>query len=86
MTNAMEASGEDMQQKAAHELLRLDHCPVPVAPIVLVGERDLVVVMATSLELAIRRAMRVAGEIGKDLGAAEGRLGVNDPSLFCAGI
>ena len=45
VTNAMEAAGEDMQQKAAHELLRLKphDLPPPVAPIVFVGQRDLVV-------------------------------------------
>ncbi len=45
VTDAREAAGEDLQQKAAHELLRLKphDLPAPVAPIVLVGERDLVV-------------------------------------------
>src|SRR3984957_16664271 len=49
------------------------------AAIILIGERHLIVIDGDKSRIGDRRAMRVAGEIGQyALGAAEGRLGVDD--------
>ena len=51
----------------------------PAAAIILIGERHLIVIDGDKSRIGDRRAMRVAGEIGQyALGAAEGRLGVDD--------
>ena len=81
VTDAMEAVGQDVKEKAADELVRGEphDAASPVAAIVLVRERHLIVVDGDEPGIGDRRAMRVAGEIGQHaLGPAEGRLGVDD--------
>ena len=82
MTDAVKAVGEDMQQKAADELVgREAHDPTaPLAAIVLVGESDIVVAGCDQPRIGDRGTVSVAREIGEHLlGAAERRLGVDDP-------
>ena len=81
VTDAVEAVGQDVEEKAADELVRgkPHDAAAPAAAIVLVGERHLIVVDGDEPRIGDRRAMRVAGEIGQyALGAAERRLGVDD--------
>src|SRR5271157_4021951 len=76
-----EAVGQDVEEKAADELVRgkPHDAATAAAAIILVGERHFIFVEGDEPRIGDRRAMRVAGEIGKhSLGAAEGRLGVDD--------
>ena len=81
MTDAVEAVGQDVEEKATDELVRgkpHDAASSGVA-IILVGERHVIVVDGDQPRIGDRRAMRIAGEIGQyALGSAEGRLGVDD--------
>ena len=79
--DAVEAVGQDVEQETPDELVwgEAHDAGAPPATIVLVGERDFIVVDGDKPRIGDRRAMRVAGEIGQyPLGAAEGRLGVDD--------
>ena len=81
MADAVEAVGQDMEEKAADELVRRKphDAAAAAATIVLVGERHVIVVDGEKPRIGDRRAMRVAGEIGEHpLGSAERRLGVDD--------
>ena len=81
MTDAMEAVGQDVEEKATDELVRgkPHDAAAAAAAIILIGERHLIVIDGDKSRIGDRRAMRVAGEIGQyALGAAEGRLGVDD--------
>ena len=80
MTGAVEAVGEDVEEKAADELVRgkPHDAAAAAAAIILIGERHVIVVDGDKPRIGDRRAMRVAGEIGQyTLGAAERRLGVD---------
>src|SRR5512137_221703 len=82
MADAVKAVREDMQQKAANELVgREAHDPTaPLAAIVLVRESDVVVAGCDQPRIGDRCAVSVAREIGEHLlGTAERRLGVDDP-------
>ena len=79
--DAVKAVGQDVEEKAADELVRgkLHDAAAPAAAIILVGECHFIFVDGDEPRIGDRGAMRVAGEIGKhSLGAAEGRLGVDD--------
>jgi len=81
VTDAVEAVGQDMEEKAAGELAwgKPHDAASAAAAIVLVGERHLIVVDGDEPRIGDRGAMGVAREIGQDaFGAAEGRLGVDD--------
>ena len=85
VTDAVEAVGQDVEEKAADELVRgKPHDAASAsAAIVLVRERHMIVVDGDDPRVGDRRAVRVAGEIGQyALGAAEGRLGVDDESAL----
>jgi hypothetical protein len=85
VTDAVEAVGQDVEEKAADELVRgKPHDAASAsAAIVLVRERHMIVVDGDEPRVGDRRAVRVAGEIGQyALGAAEGRLGVDDESAL----
>src|SRR5215469_5461460 len=77
VTDAVEAVGQDVEEKAANELVRgkpHDAASSGLA-IILVGERHVIVVDGDKPRIGDRRAMRIAGEIGQyALGSAEGRL------------
>ena len=80
VTDAMEPVGQDVEEKAADENVRgkAHDAAAPAAAIVLVGERDVIVVDGDKPRIGDRRAVGVAGEIGQyALGAAEWRLGVD---------
>jgi len=82
MTNAVEAVGKDVQQKAANELIRLEAHDsfAAVAAIVFVSEGDFLIAHRDEPRVGDGGAMSVAAEIGEDLlGTAEGRLGPDDP-------
>ena len=79
--DAVKAVGQDVEEKAADELVRgkPHDAAAPAAAIILVGECHFIFVDGDEPRIGDRGAMRVAGEIGKhSLGAAEGRLGVDD--------
>jgi hypothetical protein len=79
MADAVKAVGEDMQQKAANELVgREAHNPTAsLAAIVLVRESDIIVAGCGQPRIGDRGAVRIVREIGEHLlGAAERRLGV----------
>jgi hypothetical protein len=81
VTDAMEAVGQDVEEKATDELVRgkPHDAAAAAAAIILIGERHLIVIDGDKSRIGDRGAMRVAGEIGQyALGAAEGRLGVDD--------
>jgi hypothetical protein len=80
VTDAMEPVGQDVEEKAADELVRgKPHDAGAAAAIILVGERHVIVVDGDKPRIGDRRAMGVAGEIGQyALGATEGGLGVDD--------
>ena len=81
VTDAGEAVGQDMKEKASDELVRgkPHEAASAAAAIVLEGERHVFVVECDEPRIGNRGAMRVAGEIGQDaLRSAEGRLGVDD--------
>ena len=88
MTDAMEAVGQDVEEKAADELVRAQahDAAASAAAIVLVGERDLLVIDGHEPGIGDGGAVRVAGEIGEHaLGSAEGRLGVDDEGALAQG-
>ena len=79
--DAVKAVGQDVEEKAADELVRgkPHDAAAPAAAIILVGERHFIFVDGDEPRIGDRGAMRVAGEIGQHaLGSAEGRLGVDD--------
>jgi hypothetical protein len=79
--DAVEAVGQDVQQETADELVwgEAHDAGAPAATIVLVGERDFIVVDDHEPRIGDGGSMRVAGEIGEHaLGSAERRLGVDD--------
>ena len=81
VANAVKAVGQDVEEKAADELVRGEthDAAAAAAPIILVGERHFIVVDGDEPRIGDRRAMRVAGEISEHaLGSAERRLGVDD--------
>jgi hypothetical protein len=81
VTDAVEAVGQDVEEKAADELVRGEAHDgfATVATIVLVRERDFVVADGHQPRIGDGGSMRVAGEIGEHaLGSAERRLGVDD--------
>jgi len=85
-TNAVEAVGQNMEEKAADELVwgKAHDAAPSAAAIVLVGEGHLIVVDGDEARIGDGRAMRVAREVGQHpLGSAEGRLGVDDEGGFC---
>ena len=76
MPDAMEAVGQDVEEKAADELVRSEphDAFASGAAIVPVGERHVIVVDGDEPRIGDRSAMGVAGEIGQHpLGAAERR-------------
>src|SRR3546814_9152577 len=82
MADAVEAVRQGVQQEASDELVGVEgHDPgLAVAAIVAPSEGDLAVGDADQPGVGDRDPMRVAAEIGQDLGgAAERRLGVNHP-------
>ena len=81
VTNAMEAVGEDVEEKTSDELVRGEahDAAAAAAAIILVDERHFIVVDGDKPRIGDRRAMGVAGEIGEHAhGSAERRLGVDD--------
>jgi len=81
VTDAVEAVGQNVEEKAADQLVRGQphDAASAAAAIVLVGKRRLIVVDGDEPRMGDRRAMGVAGEIGQHaLGTAERRLGVDD--------
>ena len=84
MADAVEAAGQDVQEKAADELGGVErHGPEPVAafdPVVLPFEGHAGFVEHEEPGVGDRDAVGVAGEIGEDgLRTGEGSLGVDDP-------
>jgi hypothetical protein len=84
MSDAMEAAGQHVQEKAADELGGVErHGPEAVAafdPIVLPFEGDAFVVERDEPGVRERDAVGIAGEIGEDgLWPGEPPLGVDDP-------
>jgi hypothetical protein len=84
MADAVEAAGQDVQEKAADELGGVDrHGPEPVAAfdaVVLPFEGDARVVEGDEPGVRDRDPVSVAREIGEHgLGSGEGSLGVDDP-------
>jgi hypothetical protein len=63
VTDAVEAVGQDMEEKAADELVRVKphDTAAAAAAIILMGERHLIVVGGDKPRIGDRRAMRVAG-------------------------
>ena len=81
VTDAVEAVGQDVEEKAADELVRgkPHDAAATAAAIVFVGERHVIVVDGDDPRIGDCGAMGVAGEIGQHaLGTAERRLGVDD--------
>ena len=84
MTDAVEALGQDVEQEAADELVRLQrHRLVPIAalePVVLPREGDAGVVGRDQAAVGDCDAVGVAREIGKHrLRSGEGPLAVDEP-------
>jgi hypothetical protein len=82
--DADKAAGQDMEQKAAQELLRSerhDFLLIPVG-IILPAESNLIMLESNEAMVGDGHAMGVAGEIAEHMmGTAEGWLGVDDPVL-----
>ncbi len=88
IAQAHESPGQDVQQEAANELLRIQgHLFLfPVVGIVLVKETDLVIFDAEQTVVAHGNPVGVGAEIADDLlGAGEGALGVDRPGLGLEG-
>nr|CAM78245.1 hypothetical protein MGR_P0016 [Magnetospirillum gryphiswaldense MSR-1] len=87
MTDAMESARQDVQHEPADELAgRNCHDALPVSPlasVVLVAEGDAVLVEVDEAAIRDSDAVGVARQIGEHgLGAAEGRLGIDDPAFL----
>lgn len=65
VTDAMEAVGQDVEEKATDELVRgkPHDAAAAAAAIILIGERHLIVIDGDKSRIGDRRAMRVAGEM-----------------------
>jgi len=84
MADAVKAVGQDMQQETADELVWTEpHHLVPAGTaIIFETERDLLFGDRDEPRIGDGGTMRIAGEIGQDLGrSAEGWLDIDDP--FC---
>jgi hypothetical protein len=82
--DADKAAGQNMEQETAQELLRREghHSLVISVGIILPAESHLVVLEGDEAVVGDGDAMSVAGEIAENvMGAAERRLGVDDPVL-----
>lgn len=87
MADAVEAIGQGVEQEASDELVGVegDDLRLAVMPIILPAEADPAIGQADQAGVGDGDAVRVAAEIGQHLfGAAEGRLGVDDPLELAA--
>src|SRR5256885_15321321 len=87
MTDAVEATGQHMQQKAADEFVRVERHHLMARPafgaVIFPAEGNATLVERNQSLIGDRHAMRVTGEVGKHRGrAGEGTFSVNNPFLF----
>jgi hypothetical protein len=86
MADTMESGRQNVQEKAAHELVGIERhqlLALVVMPVILPSEGNAVVLEGGQPAVCDGDAMGVAAEIGQDLfRAAERPLGVDDPSAL----
>ena len=85
MADANQAAGQNVKQEAAQELMSVNRHDLLLASVGIVSpeEGDAIVLEGHEPMVGDGDAMGIAGQIVEDvLGAAEGRLGVDDPVLL----
>ena len=85
VTNANQPLGQDVDEESAQELIRGNGHDLLLAAVGIVqpAERDAIVFEGHEAMVGYGDAVGVAGQVVENMfGAAEGRLGVNDPVLL----